>query len=132
MNNASIFVHSGTVGLIGVVIALIGAISFPDTGADKAGALITVAACWTMLFTRKADEYTQALWTSAASFAFAVLLLLFLTVPFVEGFIDGVSAAFEDRDPDTYSQDISSEVVIGIAIMAFYAGLFWKRLRGGY
>lgn len=122
---------AGWVGLLGIVASGIGLLWDLPKSAEITGALVAIFAGWTMLFTRTADEYTRGLWNSGASFAFATLLILFLGLPFAEGFIDGMRSAFEDRDPDLYQRDIPGEVTVGIAIGAFYIGLFWKRVRGG-
>ncbi|EAQ30131.1 hypothetical protein NAP1_05125 [Erythrobacter sp. NAP1] len=124
MNKANIFMAAGWTGLV----SLLAVIALSLTGASDALATftssVTVACCWMMLFTRNADEYTRGLWTSAASLAFAALLLLVFGLPALEGAYDGMTAG-ERR------QDFEPIMAVGLAIVAFYIGLFWKRLRGG-
>jgi hypothetical protein len=131
VNKANIFMIAGWVGLASLVLYVAGSVAFTSEPIAKASAYLTVGACWAMLFTRNADEYTRALWTSAASLAFATLLILFLGLPAAEGFYDGFRTAIEDRPDDYYQQDIKAGAIIGCGIVAFYIGLFWKRFRGG-
>ncbi len=131
MNKANIFMAAGWVGLAGIAIYVAGSLLFEAVAIPVAGASIAVFSCWAMLFTRNADEYTRGLWTSAASLAFATLLILFLALPFFEGVYDGFTAAHEGIDREDVKQDISAMVSISLAIGAFYIGLFWKRIRGG-
>ncbi len=131
MNKANLFMNAGWAGLCGIVL-LVAASAFDLSKAvNVAGVLIVMASCWTMLFTRNADEYTRGLWTSGASLAFATLLILFLGLPFAEGVYDGFVSSHEDSGEDETQQDIPAIASIVAAIGAFYIGLFWKRIRGG-
>ena len=85
--------------------------------------VVAIGCCWVLLFTRNSDEFTRALWNSAASFAFASMLVMMIILPFIEGFYDGFTGA-EKGGPTV-------EAIIGCAIIAFYAGLLWKTIRGG-
>lgn len=89
----------------------------------KVGGLICILCCWILLATRNADEYTQGLWTSAASLAFTALLVMMIGWPFIEGVYAGLNG-IEDGEPTFVG-------IIACAIVAFYIGLFWKRIRGG-
>lgn len=124
MNKANMFMAAAWTGLL----ALLAVIALNLAGASDAlqtfTASITVACCWLMLIARNADEYTRSLWTSAASLAFAALLLLVFGLPFLEGAYDGLTAG-ERR------QDFEPIMAVGLAIVAFYIGLFWKRAVGG-
>lgn|GEM_PF-3177456 len=134
MSKVSIFMTAGWIGLAGVGVAIAGAVAPDGDGIVVTGAIVAVLGSWAMLFTRKADEYTQALWTAAASLAFATLLILFVLLPFAEGVYEGFTMAHEGRDPDMdpgkAQPESSMGLTIMIAIFAFYVGLFWKRLRG--
>ena len=132
MTKANIFMAAGWAGLASMVLLAIGSLVAGLEPLTKVGGYMTFLCCWTLLFTRNADEYTRGLWTSAASLAFATLLVLFIALPAAEGFYDGVRESIEDRERDFYTQDISAEAVVVFAIVAFYAGLFWKRFRGGF
>ena len=130
MSKVSIFMTAGWIGLTCVGVAIAG--GFVPRGDDivVAGAIVAMLACWAMLFTRKADEYTQALWTAAASLAFATLLILFIVLPVAEGLHDSFIMARGGANPDEAQQESLAGLTIAIAIFAFYVGLFWKRLRG--
>jgi hypothetical protein len=129
MSKASIFMTSGWVGLGGLAVAIGAALFAAPDGVTLAGLLLCVFACWAMLFTRNADEYTRGLWTAAASLAFATLLILFLTLPFFEGVYDGYKAAHAGDGVEP-QRDIPAILSIGCAIVAFYIGLLVKRLFG--
>ena len=133
MSKVSIFMTAGWIGLAGAGVAIAGAFAPDGDGIALTGAIVAVLGCWAMLFTRKADEYTQALWTAAASLAFATLLILFILMPFAEGVYDGFTMAHEGLDPGTDPAKSEPESSMGLTIMsaifAFYVGLFWKRLR---
>lgn len=122
MTKANLFLASSWVGLAGLIVAFIAAMTDLSPMIRTTGAAIAVFAGWVMLFTRNADEYTRALWTAAASLAFATVLILYIGLPFIEGFMDGLD--------NVEAQDIPATATIAIAIGAFYAGLFSKRLRG--
>lgn len=128
MNKANIFNLSGWIGLTGLVLSFAAAIDGIPTAVAIAGGLIAVAACWAMMFTRNADEYTRALWTAGASMAFAIMLVLFLTVPFFEGVYDGFTKARGSAEET--ARDIPAILTIACAIAGFYFGLFWKRFLG--
>jgi ABC-type nickel/cobalt efflux system permease component RcnA len=130
MNKASIFMTAGWIGLAGIGVTIAGSVIPDGRAIVMAGMAAAVVACWVMLFTRKADEYTQGLWTSAASMAFGTMLIVFLALPFAEGFYDGFTSAHEGLDGKNARQDIPAIATIVFAIAAFYVGLFWKRLRG--
>ena len=131
MNKATIFMNAGWVGLAGIAATATSLIEAIPDAVTGIGMAITFVACWVMLFTRNADEYTRGLWTSGASLAFATLLIMFLGLPYAEGFYDGLRTSLEDRDDDYYQQDIPAIASIILAIAAFYIGLFWRRVRGG-
>lgn len=130
MTKADIFMGAGWVGLAGIAASILAATLDAPSALGATTGIVTVVACWIMLFARNADEYTRGLWTSAASLAFATMLVLFIALPALEGFYDGFNAAHEGDGAPAPSQDIPSLVSISAAIGAFYVGLFWKRLRG--
>lgn len=125
MTRADIFEWAGWIGLAGIILALSTEIPGVPEWFAAVGGTAAIFSCWAMLFTRNADEYTRGLWTSAASLAFAAMLVLFLALPFFEGVYDGFRG-------DESGQDIPAIASIAASIGAFYVGLFWKRLRGGY
>ncbi|MBA4042977.1 MAG: hypothetical protein C0471_00930, partial [Erythrobacter sp.] len=72
---------------------------------------------------RKADEYTLGLWNAGAGVAFGTMLISFLGLAFVEGFIDGLTGTSSERS-------IPADTVLVLQIAAFYIGVFIKRLLG--
>ena len=123
MNKASIFMNSSWVGLAGLAIALAGLVIPSLDLAVRIGLSLTVFVTLVMLWARKADEYTLGLWNAGAAVAFGTMLIAYPGLPFAEGMFDGITAA--ER-----SQDIPASVVPALAIVAFYIGLFVKRLLG--
>ena len=123
MNKANLFMLMSWVGCASLLVAIGLAMAPVPQAVAIFTAYISVACCWALLFTRDADEYTSGLWTSAASFAFGAVLLLFFGLPFLEGAYDGLMG-------NERQQDLGPEHVIGCAMLAFYTGLFWKRIRG--
>lgn len=123
MNKASTFMTSSWIGLAGIAIAAAGWLIPAIDQAVTIGLSISVVAAMVMLWARRSDEYTQGLWTAGASVAFGAMLLAFPGLPFAEGVVDGLAGA-ERR------QDIPASIVPALAVIAFYIGLFTKRLLG--
>ncbi|QFT77845.1 hypothetical protein [Erythrobacter sp. THAF29] len=123
MNKASIFMNASWVGLIGLAIGGLSLIPAVSSALAFPGMILAVLSGFAMLATRNADEYTLALWTAGASVAFATMLIIFIGLPAAEGIYDGATGA-ERR------QDIPASIVPILTILAFYAGLFAKRLLG--
>lgn len=123
MNRASIFMGASWVGLAGLI--LIASAQAPWGSADLrlSGALLLIIGSFAMLFTRRADEYTERLWNAGASVAFGALLINFIGLAFVEGFIEGLT----DRKIE---RSITGDLALLLSIVAFYIGLFVKRLLG--
>lgn len=123
MNRANIFMGASWVGLAGLI--LIGGAEAPSGSAAlrMGGTTLLIIGSFAMLFTRRADEYTERLWNAGASVAFAALLINFIGLAFVEGFIAGLT----DREIE---RSIPGDVALLLSIVAFYIGLFVKRLLG--
>ena len=123
MNKAAIFMNASWVGLAGLGVALGGAIlSLPSTVA-LVGLTITLLSTVVMLWARRADEFTISLWNAGASVAFGTMLPSFPGIPAAEGFFDGLAGNEKGRN-------IPATIAPVLAIMAFYIGLFVKRLLG--
>ena len=123
MSKASIFMGASWVGLAGLL--LIGAAQAADAWAllGMTGTTLLMIGSFAMLVTRKADEYTLGLWNAGSGVAFGTMLLSFLGLAFVEGFIDGLTDSKSGRN-------IQGDTVLVLQIAAFYIGLFVKRLLG--
>lgn len=89
------------------------------------GVIALLAAIVVMFATRKADEYVGSLWSTGANTAFLAIVAYLLFGPFIEGFYDGLTG-------NESGQDLPAEAASLVALAAFFAGYFWKRIRGGY
>ena len=123
INKANIFMTAGWVGVTGLACTVICVLLDAPDILGVTAFYLSIASCWAALFTRNADEYTQGLWTSAASFAFASLLIMIIALPALEGFYDGLTGSQRGQDTEALH-------VVVLAVIAFYCGLFWRRLRG--
>jgi hypothetical protein len=123
MNRANIFMGASWAGLAGMLIFTSALWVFPSDELRMVGAMPLLFGSLALLWTRKADEYTEGLWNAGASVAFGALLLSTFGLGFAQGFIDGLL----DRDSD---DAISADAVLTLQIAAFYIGLFIKRLLG--
>ncbi len=123
MNKANIFMGASWTGLAGLL--LVGTAQSADAWGmlGMPGTTLLMIGSFAMLATRKADEYTLGLWNAGASVAFGTMLITFLGLAFVEGFIDGLT------DSDS-GRTILADTVLVLQIAAFYIGLFVKRLLG--
>ena len=91
MNKANIFMGGSWAGLAGLL--LVGAAQSADAWEmlGMPGTTLLMIGSFSMLATRKADEYTLGLWNAGAGVAFGTMLVSFLGLAFVEGFIDGLT-----------------------------------------
>ncbi|MCU0948129.1 MAG: hypothetical protein MUF47_07745 [Porphyrobacter sp.] len=112
--------HVGALATLGVVGAF--AIGLPDFVKGLAIGLMVVP-LGVMLIRRFRDEYIETLWNAGTSLAFAVLVVGYLMLPFLEGFYDG----FTGRPVE---QDIPAHIAGFAAIAAFYVGFHVSWLRG--
>ena len=123
MNKADIFMAASWIGLSGLILTAAGqSPSAPDALATI-GIILVILGSFAMLLTRKADEYTEGLWSAGASVAFGTLLILTAGLGFVEGLIDGFTDSERERS-------ISADTAPTLDIAALYLGLFVKRLLG--
>ena len=123
MNKANIFMGASWTGLAGLL--LVGTAQSADAWGmlGMHGTTLLMIGSFAMLATRKTDEYTLGLWNAGASVAFGTMLITFLGLAFVEGFIDGLTGSDSGRT-------ILADTVLVLQIAAFYIGLFVKRLLG--
>ncbi|NCP13283.1 MAG: hypothetical protein GW858_03850 [Sphingomonadales bacterium] len=123
MNKATIFMNACWVGLAGLGIALGGALLSAADGIGTAGIATAILSAAVLLWTRRADEFTNSLWNAGASVAFGTMLLAFPGLPAAEGFFAGLTG-------NESGQDIPAAIIPVLAIAAFYIGLFAKLLLG--
>jgi glucan phosphoethanolaminetransferase (alkaline phosphatase superfamily) len=83
---------------------------------------IMIVALALLLRRKLRDEYIESLWSAGTSLAFAAAVLLFLFLPFAEGFIDGFVNAPKREDSAT-------ALAPTIIIAAFFAGFQLRRWR---
>lgn len=77
-----------------------------------------------MLIRRFRDEYIETLWQSGTSLAFAAMVFGFLFLPALEGFLDGLAGN------KGKVRDITADVAVFAAILAFYIEFHFRWLRG--
>lgn len=123
MNRASIFMTASWTGLAGLLLYGAAQVTSVFAGLDIFGTLLLIASSLALLWTRKADEYTEGLWNAGASTAFASMVILALGFSFGAGFVAGLTGS-DGENP------VSADVVLTLQIAAFYVALFVKRLLG--
>lgn len=123
MNRASVFMGASWVGLAGLLIYAAAKSSTALAALDLPGMTLTIAASLTLLWARKADEYTEGLWNAGASVAFGSMLVIAFGFSFGAGFVAGIT----DSDAEN---PVTADAVLTLEIAAFYIGLLAKRLRG--
>lgn len=123
MNRASIFMGAIWVGLSGLTLIAGAEAPLGSAGFRLGGTMLLIISSFAMLFPRRADEYTERLRNAGASVAFGALLINFIGLAFVEGFIEGLIDHEIERT-------IPGDLALLLSIVAFYIGLFVKRLLG--
>jgi len=123
MNRASIFMGASWVGLGALILTVAAAFADAPLVIALPLILLVISSTYVMLFTRRADEFTEGLWNAGASVAFGTMLITFLGLPAAEGSFDGATDTEDGKN-------IPAAVVPMLAIAAFYIGLFVKRLLG--
>ncbi|RNJ62956.1 MAG: hypothetical protein EDM03_00455 [Porphyrobacter sp. IPPAS B-1204] len=123
MNKASVFMAASWTGLAGLLLYGAAQATPALAGFDIFGTLLLIASSIALLWTRKADEYTEGLWNAGASTAFASMVILAMGFSFGAGFVAGIT----DSDGEN---PVSADAVLTLQIAAFYVALFIKRLLG--
>ena len=123
MNTASVFMAASWTGLAGLLLYGAAQATPALAGFDIFGTLLLIASSIALLWTRKADEYTQGLWNAGASTAFAAMVILAMGFSFGAGFVAGIT----DSDGEN---PVTADTVLTLQIAAFYLALFVKRLLG--
>lgn len=100
------------------IIAL--ALDWPDF-VKGLGIGILLVALVTLLLRKLRDEYIERLWAAGTSAAFAVVVILFLAKPFVDGAFGFLTGA-------PYALDVAG-MTAPLALLAFFAGFHGARLR---
>ena len=123
INRASIFMAASWTGLAGLLLYGATQLTSALAGFDIFGTLLLIASSLALLWTRKADEYTEGLWNAGASVAFGSMVVLALGLSFSAGFVVGITGS-DVENP------ITADIVLTLELAAFYIGLFVKRLLG--
>ena len=89
------------------------------------GIIVLLVAIIVMFATRNADEYVSSLWSTGANTAFLAIVAYLLFGPVIEGFYEGFTRTEN-------GQSLPPDAGAFVVLVAFFAGDFWKRLRGGY
>jgi len=114
-----IMAHLGGLATIGVLVSF--SLGLPDFVRGLTIGLMVVPLA-VVLISRLRDEHIETLWQAGTSLAFAVLVIGYLVLPFLEGFYDGFTGA-----PN--GQDIPAHIAGFAAIAAFYLGFHYRWLR---
>ena len=122
-NRAPLNLAIGWLGLAAAVAAIAARTADLPSPAFGICVLLVAVALAVMYLTRKSDEYTLSLWSSATNGAFATILVWMLAAPAIEGFVDGL-LGIEN------GQDFPSQAAPLAAILVFYAIFNIKRLTG--
>ena len=122
-NRAPLNLAMGWVGLVAAIAAVVGHLAGLGSGFFGICVLAVAASLVLMYATRKSDEYTLSLWSSATNAAFAMILVWMLAAPAIEGFFDGL-LGIEN------GQDFPSQAAPLASILAFYLVFNVKRLTG--
>lgn len=121
-DRAATYMAAATMGAAGTVLFIVGEVTLlPDF--LRGLSIGVMLASLGLLFMRKLrDEYFERLWNVGTSCAFAVAVALFLAAPFLAEASGGSPLAAFLRYPGGW---------IGpLAILAFFTGFHWARLRG--
>ena len=112
--------HVGAAATLGVMLTF--TVGMPDFVKGLSVGLMVVPLA-VMLISRFRDEYIETLWNAGTSLAFAVLVIGYLLLPFLEGFYDGFTG-------QQSGQSIPAHLAAFAAIIAFYVGFHVRWLRG--
>lgn len=124
-NGAPLNLTMGWVGLLASVVFATAAIADGNALWPKFVAILVPISLISMFATRKSDEYTLSLWSTAANAAFAVTIAWLFLVPFLEGFYDGLSGSES-------GQNIPVDGAPYAALLVFYLTFNIKRLTGAF
>ena len=124
-NRAPLNLTMGWLGLVASVVFVTAAIAESDALWPSFVAILIPISLIAMFATRKSDEYTISLWSTAANAAFAVTIAWLFLVPFLEGFYDGLSGSES-------GQDIPVDGAPYAALLVFYLTFNVKRLTGAF
>lgn len=120
---ARVHLNFGILAVVFLAVLLLARFEVIDGGFGTIGVTGTALAILVMFTTRKADEYTESLWSAGANAGFMAAVSWLLLAPFVEGVWDGLTAN-ENR------MEWPTDIGVYIAISAFLVAFNWKRLRG--
>ena len=124
-NLAPLNLGMGIAGLVAIAILAVAEINPLPRTLVVIAFVVVLFALPAMFFTRKSDEYTLSLWSSATNAAFAAIILWLVAAPGLEGMIDGLFGIengqdFPDRGAATFS------------ILIFFLTFNIKRLTGAF
>lgn len=121
-HRASIYMAAANMGAGGTVLFFVGElVELPDF--LRGLSIGVMLAALALLFLRKLrDEYFERLWNAGTSWAFGACVALFLAAPFVAKALGESPVAAFLTYPGGWLGPL--------AILAFFAGFHWARLRG--
>ena len=121
-SRAATYMAAATMGAAGTVLFFVGeVVKLPDF--VRGLSIGVMLAALVVLFVRKLrDEYFERLWNAGTTWAFTACVVLFLAAPFIaKGLGESPVAAFLSYPGGWLGP---------LAILAFFAGFHWARLRG--
>ena len=122
-NRAPLNLLMGALGLVATAILMLQSFTaIPDPLRLISGITVLIAVP-TMFFTRKSDEYTLQLWSTAANAAFAVTIFFFFGLALVQGFLNA-------HDGDSASRTLDTADIMDFTILSFFLAFNIKRLTG--
>ncbi|KLE35508.1 hypothetical protein [Aurantiacibacter luteus] len=122
---ASVNLNLGIVGLLGIAMLVIAAFHPLPRSLVIAATVCLVVSLPVMFFTRKTDEYTLSLWSTATNAAFATIIAWLVAAPGIEGFIDGLFGIEN-------GQDFPERGAAAASLFAFFVVFNIKRLTGAF
>ncbi|WP_133303927.1 hypothetical protein [Aurantiacibacter aquimixticola] len=124
-NRASLNLTMGWLGLLATIVFVAARVADSEALWTSFVGFFVPLSLIAQFLTRKSDEYTLSLWSTAANAAFAITIAWLFLPPFFEGFYDGL------RGNDS-GQDIPTDGAPYAALLAFYITFNIKRLTGAF
>lgn len=117
------FLVLGHIVVVAFALMLLAGLDILDRGFGVIGTVFGVLAIMIMHRTRHGDEWLASLWMAGANAGFIAAVAWLLLLPMAEGFFDGLTGL-------SSRQDLPAETASIVAVGAFLAAFYLKRIRG--